>query len=628
LREENTGGTPRAVDRILAVLNKWNYDMDPWTALQFEDALSGLKDSINQSGSKIFQTLIQEYLLDNTHMAKVELVPSSTYAQETEEKEKQTLAMLSKSLTDEQYESLVEESMALIVLQSTDDPPEVVAAIPTLTLDELEPKETEYDSLLLENASRTGVTVLTHEVESSSGIAYVDFGMDMSTVSFQDIPLIPFLAELMTQTGTASMTDAEFNRLVGMHTGGVYVQDSVVPVRSTNRDDSEGFVASSESYMSSKLFLRGKVTAGKVTKLFDIYNELLNNANLDNQDKAVSLLKETIAELRSDVQGSGHHYARLRIGARYSVNGFIAEQMNGVSNIQILSEILMTAENNWPVLLNRLENMRRAIVGGHREGMVLNLTGDKNVLTSIKSAVIVFLTTQLPPEDSSVEQLQDFSASEHPWVGPALNGMKESAPLIDEAVVVQSQVSYVGKGGNLYLPGEKVPGSAAVVSGFLQTGYLWETVRVKNGAYGASASLNRDSGTFTMLSYRDPSNIGKTLDAFDGAALDLMAESVTTLSQNDGAAVANSVIGAIGKMDGSALSPDDVGWISLTRWLRNESPKLRQQWRQEMLDTKLVDFVKFSEQLSSLDSPSVAVVTHQSAVEKAGGINWKIISLP
>lgn len=73
------------------------------------------------------------------------------------------------------------------------------------------------------------------------------------------------------------------------------------------------------------------------------------------------------------------------------------------------------------------------------------------------------------------------------------------------------------KGGALYKPGEVVPGQASVVSRFLRTGYLWDTVRVMGGAYGGFTKFSPVSGLFSCLSYRDP-NLGKTLDNYDGCS--------------------------------------------------------------------------------------------------------------
>lgn len=73
------------------------------------------------------------------------------------------------------------------------------------------------------------------------------------------------------------------------------------------------------------------------------------------------------------------------------------------------------------------------------------------------------------------------------------------------------------KGGPLYQTGEIVPGHATVVSRFLRTGYLWDTVRVMGGAYGGFSKFDPVSGLFSCLSYRDP-NLGKTLENYDGCS--------------------------------------------------------------------------------------------------------------
>merc|ERR1739838_130632 len=110
-----------------------------------------------------------------------------------------------------------------------------------------------------------------------------------------------------------------------------------------------------------------------------------------------------------------------------------------------------------------------------RDGMVLDITGDKTVLDTIQPTVEEF--PKVLPGDSDGVKQQDFYSVQHPWVIQAKEEMKVMAPLIDEGFVVPTQVSYVGKGGRLYDNGEIVSGASAVVSRFLRTGYLWDQVR-------------------------------------------------------------------------------------------------------------------------------------------------------
>merc|ERR1712003_605018 len=242
-----------------------------------------------------------------------------------------------------------------------------------------------------------------------------------------------------------------------------------------------------------------------------------------------------------------------------------------------------------------------------RNGMILNLTGDKAVLDTIQPSVESFLKEL--PGDNNGESLTDFYKEDHPWVA----GLRdEMAAPEDEAFVVPTQVSYVGKGGLLYKPGEKVSGSAAVVSRYLSRKYLWDYVRVIGGAYGGFCQFNPYDGFLSFLSYRDP-NLGKTIDVYDNTS-DVLSKQAIDLESNK-EELEKAIIGTIGDMDGPK-SADQKGWISLQRWMKRESAETRQKRRDEVLSTTAHDFKDFAERLKNLNG-SVAVISSKGAVEGA-----------
>merc|ERR1712232_235330 len=198
--------------------------------------------------------------------------------------------------------------------------------------------------------------------------------------------------------------------------------------------------------------------------------------------------------------------------------------------------------------------------------------------------------------------------------------MADLAPLEDEGFIVPTQVSYVGKGGRAFSPGEAVSGSSAVMGKFLRTGYLWDNVRVIGGAYGGFCSFSSDDGIFSFLSYRDP-NLAGTIDVYDAAASSL-AESADMLAK-DPEALATAIIGTIGDMD-SALSPDQKGWVSFNRWVKRETPEKRQRFRDEVLNCTAEDFSKFAKRLENLKDASVAVVSSKGAFEAAAEAGKKM----
>ena len=83
MREFNTGSFPKGLSFMLGAVSKWLYDGSPTEGLKFEAPLAELKQKIKESGSQVFQDMINEFLVKNTHRTTIEMVPSKTL--ETEE---------------------------------------------------------------------------------------------------------------------------------------------------------------------------------------------------------------------------------------------------------------------------------------------------------------------------------------------------------------------------------------------------------------------------------------------------------------------------------------------------------------------------------------------------------------
>merc|ERR1719191_596070 len=71
LRESNTG-VARGLRFFLGALNDWNYERDPISGLRFEAPLQELKAQLAKPGQKVFEELIQKYLVGNQARLTVE----------------------------------------------------------------------------------------------------------------------------------------------------------------------------------------------------------------------------------------------------------------------------------------------------------------------------------------------------------------------------------------------------------------------------------------------------------------------------------------------------------------------------------------------------------------------------
>jgi len=614
MREFNTGSFPKGLSIMLGSMAKWIYDQSPTDALKFEVPLADLKKTIAESGSKIFQDTIRDTFITNTHRTSIEMYPSKTLEEETLKEEKDRLEGIKASLDENKLEDIMDKTLKLKALQGAEDTIEARATIPKLDLSDLKREVTEYPNDVTDNASGSGVTFVKHELGSTSGIAYANLAVDVSGISLEDAPLLPLFTRLMKETGAGDLDSVALSRKIGTHTGGVSVS---VMVSTVNEDGYKEGVVGKGEHLVSKIVLGGKATSDKTGELFSIFDLILRDAKLDSQAKIIETLREARSGLETSIQDSGHSMANTRIRSRYTVPGYISEKMSGISSLDSIKELLKQAEDDFPTLLARLENMRNVMLDATtcRDGMILDITGDAAVFEKIQPSVEAFLANL--PGDKDGAELQDFYTQPHPWAAQAKEEMAALAPIADEGFVVPTQVSYVGKGGRMHAVGDAVHGSTAVVSRFLGTGYLWDNVRVIGGAYGGMCQYQPRDGVFSFLSYRDP-NLAGTIDVYDKTADSIVASA--DQMEDDAEALAQAIIGAVADMDG-ALGPDQKGSVAFRRWLVRESPEYRQQYRDEVLNTAPADFRDFAERLREMKDPSSAVVSSKAAfaaAEEAG----------
>merc|ERR1719502_2663258 len=138
LREFNTGGFPKGLSLMLGLMPRWLYDRGaPTDALRFEKPLAELKERL-ASGEKVFEELLQRLIVDNKHVATVELTPDTELADAQKAAEAEVLAKAKAAMTPEQVQHVIDETKALKEAQLREDTPEQLATIPRVTLADLE----------------------------------------------------------------------------------------------------------------------------------------------------------------------------------------------------------------------------------------------------------------------------------------------------------------------------------------------------------------------------------------------------------------------------------------------------------------------------------------------------------
>jgi len=574
LRENNTGQFPRGLLLMLRALTTWLYGNDPLAVLAFEKPLEEIKTRWRKTPG-FFESQIQRFFLDNTHRTTLVLEPDPHLREKVLVEEKRKLEEVRSKMTTDQLEKIVQKTRELRRIQETPDPPEALATIPRLRLDDLERSN---KIIPIESKQSMDVPLLFHDL-FTNGIAYVDVGMDLHSLREQEVPYVPLFGRALLEMGTEREDFVQLTQRISRKTGGIVAR----PFTSDHKNR-----ASSVAW----LFLRGKAMVSQAKELLDILRDVLLTVRFDNRERFRQMVLEEKAGVENAMVPGGHQVVNLRLRSHYSEAYWAAEQMGGVSYLFFLRDLVRRVDEDWPGVLQVLEAMRESLVNSRN--MIINGTVDKKSQVMLERDINAFLRA-----------LPSLKRKPRTW--------SVTSPPRFEGLTIPAQVNYVGKGTDLSALGYRFHGSALVISRYLRTGWLWEKIRVQGGAYGAFCLFDRFSGILTLVSYRDP-NVSKTLETFNQTA-----DFLKKLELPDEERVKN-IIGAIGDLDAHLL-PDAKGFASMIRYLCGDSDEERQQMREEVLATSARDFKTFAEFLAEMDRDgTVKVLGSPDAVKEAAEV--------
>jgi Zn-dependent M16 (insulinase) family peptidase len=210
----------------------------------------------------------------------------------------------------------------------------------------------------------------------------------------------------------------------------------------------------------------------------------------------------------------------------------------------------------------------------------------------------VNVTAEPDTLEDARERVEDFIHSLHGRVSGRYSdssqvGMNEAMALLEsslkgpffpsalipkgERIAISSAVGFAASACRGSWIGGREQAEESLLAHLMKTGYLWEQIRMKGGAYGVSASANGTEGLFTFSSYRDPKS-GETPGVFRSAL-----ENVST-SELSERSLERALIGTVGK-ELKPLAPGIKGFVGFRRRLYSITDENRQSRRDWMLRT-------------------------------------------
>ncbi len=560
LRERELGSFPIGIANALAVYELWNYGGSPRDGLVFEEDIAKLREGIEHGAA---ESLLCRMIKDNPCSAKVLMLPSSTIAKERAHALEKQLSEKLAAFSPEELEELKSRQQRFTEWQMSEDSKEAVAALPKLSLSDISVTDTDVPT---ERYRLGGADIIRHRI-STRGISYVSMFFDASDLKGRELSRLSLLCNLLTNLATEEHSVLALKNEIKSSLGALVATSSVIS------NSKEGFTRPVLKLTASAL----DTNAGKLCELI---SEVLLRTLYKDHEAIKKILKQNLSELEDVFTSNGEAVAMGRVEAMASPHGKVSELLHGYEYYLNLKDFQRELGDSPEEFLSELRLLSEKLFT--RQRLTLSVSGEHD---GIEKILVNSLKDQ--KDATRIEKI-------------------EANPLSKEAVIIPSGVGYATAGA-LLSEAKELLGPLRVARSILSYEYLWSSIRVKGGAYGAGFITRRDGGLF-FYSYRDPSP-ERSINVFSESADFLKAFAVSR------ADLTKFIIGAYGEYD--ILKTPRTSAVSatadcLTGWTREDEHKLREGILKTSCDD-LLRVVSLLEQLKG--SCGIAVAASEGTID-------------
>ena len=534
-KEADFGSYPPGLVYGLQILDSWLYDEEkPFIHLQANETFALLREKIN---TDYYETLIKDFLLNNTHKSILTVVPKVGLTEEWEQQLEQRLEEYKQSLSQKEREQIVKDTKELIAYQEREDSPQALQCIPVLKREDLKKETSPLYNEKHEVAQRL---VLYHPIFTNH-ISYFRIMFCANGISKEEISYLGLLKNILGYVDTKKYPYRELFHQIHIETGGM------VPVIN--------LYTNSKNMDEVNLYFEWKVKTFdyNLKGAFLLAKEVLINSLFEDEKRLKEILGELKSRMQSDMTSSGHLVAMGRAASYFSKTAALSEQLNALPLFQLVCQLEKNFQEKKEELKNNLQSLCDKIF--RKENLMYDFTGSKES----------FEEFCLLAEEFAEEIKKEPMESE----GFSLVLQKKN-----EGFTTAGQVQYVAMAGNYRKAGLEYTGALRMLKVILGYDYLWNRIRVKGGAYGCMSGFSKSGDSF-FVSYRDP-NLGKTIEQYREAA-----EYIRNFTPDE-RTLTQYLIGAISELD-TPMTPQTKGLRSLSAYMTNQTEEDFQIERNQLL---------------------------------------------
>jgi len=579
-READFGSAPKGLMYGLQILDSWLYDdAKPFVHIEANETFKKLREKVETG---YFEELVKKYLLDNTHKSIVILKPRKGLTEERDNALKAQLSEKKASLSTEEIEKIVADTIALREYQESEDSKEDLEKIPLLSREDI---GRDARRIIYEERKFGDIPVLFHSI-FTNGIGYLRM-----IFKVQDIPgeLFPYIGILKGCLGLLNTENYKYGDLfneVNIMTGGMAAVNNAY----ANVDDLNQYQLTME--------IKTKVLYENIGKAIELMQEILMTSDFADTKRLYEIIAEGKSRMQGQMMSAGHNVAVNRALSYGSVSGQVSELISGIPFYRFSAELTETFDAKKEELVNALKALAKMIF--RKENLMVDFIGTEEGLEKVEAATA------------------DFAAGLYdcPVEKGALN-IEVSRK--NEAFMTSGQVQYVCRAGNFRRTGLPYTGALRMLKVMMGYDYLWNNIRVKGGAYGCMCNFGK-SGESYFVSYRDP-NLQKTIDVYEKAADTIAAFDA------DERTLTQYLIGAISDLD-IPMNPSAAGLFSLSAYMTGLTQEMLQKERDELIAATAEDIRGLAEYIRAFMSEEfLCVVGNAEKIKEVKEIFGKVENL-
>lgn len=491
-------------------------------------------------------SLIDKYLLKNTHRVDLILKPDPQLAGEEQAKEEAFLKQLKEDLTEEEKQKILKQSQELQTYQAEEDPKQV-EKLPVLHVKDI-PKSPKNFPLVTE---KEPLPCYFHDCFTNQ-ILYADLTFDLPNLSDEELAVLPLFNSFLTDLGAGRDNYKKTVEKIHAYTGGIVAH---LDLHVQTKDNNQFFPSIS---------LHGSALYKNDEKLFNLLKAFIQK--IDCYDSA--RIKELLIQEKTHLEGR-----KIRGAMRYAISSSLASfsyaqrlhdlwfGMGYYINVEKLCKDIDKAipylEESFNVLHDKIFHQMPDLL----------LSCDKQKFTELKKKKFFHIGKGL--KKTSHDYWQE---------------KKPTSTFFSSGYFLPSPVAFTSYGlKTVGYTHEDAP-ALVVLSELLTNAYLHEEIREKGGAYGSGANYRPQTGHFYFYAYRDP-HLSRTLKTCKEA---LEKASQGTFSQDQ---LFESKLGIVQHMD-IPVSPGNRALVAYNWHRSSKTFTQRKHFREKLLAVTKKDIEK------------------------------------